>query len=88
MLARDGESDHGAMAIANITIVRVATTSDAPLASSSRPSPTPLALPRPTSCARWLTTPGDYANSPPNSKPSRYSRSTTTSNPWPAAGAL
>ena len=42
MLARDGESDHGAMAIANITIVRVATTRDTPLASSSRPSPPPL----------------------------------------------
>jgi hypothetical protein len=42
MLARDGESDHGAMAIANITIVRVATTRDTPLASSSRPSPAPL----------------------------------------------
>jgi len=59
MLARDGECDHGTMAIANITIVRVATTRDARRASSSRPSPAPLTPPRPTSCARWLTTPGD-----------------------------
>src|SRR5665647_3122046 len=59
MLARDGECDHGTMAIANITIVRVATTRDAPRASSSRPSPAPLTPPRPTSCARVLTAPGD-----------------------------